>query len=320
MPTRSPLAGTLVVLAGASLFALLGITSRTAYDLGMTPAAFVAWRALVAAAVMWLVGRARGGRPGWLAVVRSADARERRGLLVAIVVGAALNLFLFAAFERTTIALALLAFYTYPALTAAASAVLGREPMDRTRATALLLALGGMVAVVAGGLGSASGLKVDPLGIALGLGAALCQVVFLLVSRDYQRIPADQAMGWILAGAGAIAAMLTVVGGGGVATLALPFSDIGLLGLLAFVGVFAAAIPSFIFLLGIRWIGPVRTGIVMLWEPVMGVVIAAAFLAEPLVALQVAGGATILAAALMVQRAPIAPGDVLPVEAAPGGP
>jgi drug/metabolite transporter (DMT)-like permease len=57
----------------------------------------------------------------------------------------------------------------------------------------------------------------------------------------------------------------------------------------------------------------------MLFEPVVGVALAAALLTEGLQPLQVVGGTTILLAALIVQRGsrPAESGAVLP---APGGP
>jgi drug/metabolite transporter (DMT)-like permease len=84
----------------------------------------------------------------------------------------------------------------------------------------------------------------------------------------------------------------------------LPFSaPPELLGLLLFGGIFGAAVPSFLFLAGIRWIGPVRAGILMLVEPLVGVALAAAFLAEAIGPVQAAGGLAILVAAVIIQRA-----------------
>ena len=127
-------------------------------------------------------------------------------------------------------------------------------------------------------------------------------------------------MGSVLAGSAIVAAVVSVATGGPAALL-LPLGSPGLLLLLAVVGLFAAALPSVLFLTGIRWIGGVRTGIVMLFEPVVGVALAAIFLAEALAPLQVLGGATILLAALIVQRGTTvgaqAGGAVVP---APGGP
>jgi drug/metabolite transporter (DMT)-like permease len=110
------------------------------------------------------------------------------------------------------------------------------------------------------------------------------------------------------------------IAAGGVAALALPLLSPGLLGLLVAVGLFAAALPSTLFLTGIRWIGGVRTGILMLFEPVVGVALAAILLGERLEPLQALGGATILLAALIVQRSSRASADVPVVAPAPGGP
>jgi drug/metabolite transporter (DMT)-like permease len=55
--------------------------------------------------------------------------------------------------------------------------------------------------------------------------------------------------------------------------------------------------------MGIRAIGGTRAGILMLFEPLVGVTLAAALLQEALAPIQVVGGVAILAAALLLQRA-----------------
>jgi drug/metabolite transporter (DMT)-like permease len=91
--------------------------------------------------------------------------------------------------------------------------------------------------------------------------------------------------------------------------------------MLVAVGLFGAALPSYLFLTAIRWIGGVRTGILMLFEPVVGVALAAVFLAEGLQPLQAVGGATILAAALIVQRGTRIQSETgAAIAPAPGGP
>ena len=301
---RSPLLGSLTVALAASLFGMLGVLSRRVYELGLDPFGFVAWRAgvgalITAAFVAW--GLRRGARlVGW----RSLDARGRASLGVAALMGTTLNLAMFLAFERTPVAIVLLCFYLYPALVAGASALLGWEPMDRPRVLALTIALSGMVAVVVGGPASATFGGLDPVGVALALSAALSQAVFVLVSRHgYRAVPTNQAMTTILAVSAVIAGGLAVLIGGSVA-LTLPLTEPpSLLVLLLFGGLFGAAVPSFLFLAGIRWIGPVRAGILMLIEPLVGVALAAAFLAEAVGPVQAAGGLAILAAALIIQRA-----------------
>lgn len=292
---------------------MLGVLSRRVYELGLDPFGFVAWRAgvgalVIAAFVAW--GLRRGRRlVGW----RSLDARGRASLGVAALMGASLNLAMLLAFERTPIAVVLLCFYLYPALVAGASALLGWEPMDRPRAIALAIALAGMVAVVVGGPRSATFGGLDPAGVALALSAALSQAVFVLVSRHgYRAVPTDQAMATILAVSAALAGGLTVAVGGSVA-LTLPLTEPPpLLALVLFGGIFGAAVPSFLFLAGIRWIGPVRAGILMLIEPLVGVALAAAFLAEAVGPVQAAGGLAIFAAAVIIQRAQPAEPALIP--------
>ncbi len=300
---RSPLLGSLTVAVAACLFAALGVLSRIAYDLGLTPFAFVTWRAGVAAlgmAALIAVGLLRGRRlVGW----RSIDGRARASLGLAALMGATLDLTMFQAFARVPVAIVLLCFYLFPALVAGGAALLGWERMDRPRAVALVVAMGGMVAVVLGGPATGTSTGLDPLGVALALVAAGAQAVFVLVSRGgYRQVPTDQAMGTILAISAGIAALLAV-GGVGWSSLSLPFSSPELLGLLLFAGLFAAAIPSTMLLAGIRWIGPVRSGILMLIQPVVGVALAAVFLQEAVGPVQAAGGIAILAAAVIIQRA-----------------
>ena len=150
---------------------------------------------------------------------------------------------------------------------------------------------------------SATADGLDPVGVLLALSAAASQAVFVLISRQgYRQVPTEQAMGFILFAAAAIAAVLALVVDGA-ASLAQPLTTPNLLGLLVFGGVFAAAVPSTLFLAGIRWIGPVRAGILMLLEPLVGVLLAALFLQEAIGPIQALGGLAILGAAVLIQRA-----------------
>jgi drug/metabolite transporter (DMT)-like permease len=319
---RSPLLGSLTVALAATLFGMLGVLSRSAYHLGSEPFAFVTWRAGVGAIAMggFIAWSLRGGSRlvGW----RSLAGRDRAALGVAALMGAALNMAMFLAFARIPVAIVLLCFYLYPALVAGASALLRWEPFDRPRVIALVVALGGMVAVVVGGPNAATGDGLDPMGVALALSAAICQAIFVLVSRrGFRSVPTNQAMGAMLAIAALIAAAVALATAGPSALTA-PFSETRLLGLLLFTGIFTAAIPSYLFLAGIRWIGPVRAGILMLLEPLVGVALAAAFLAEGVGPLEAAGGLAILAAAVILQRAQPAESAVIPAgepEPAPPG-
>lgn len=291
----------LVILAG-SMFGTLGVVSRLAYDLGMTPISLVAWRGLfgfVGVAIIVTIGLRRGR-----ALVRRGDVggSARFPLLIAMAAAWGLNMALFLAFDRVTVALALLAFYLFPALVTIADVWAGRERLDRAKVIALSLAIGGMVAVVGAGLGGDDSIRFDWLGVGLALLAALIQTIFIVVSRDgYSRIPADQAMGAILGAATLLAVLVALLTGSG-ADLLLPLADLELLGLSAFAGLFGAAIPSVLFLIGIRRLGGMRAGILMLAEPIVGVSLAAVVLHQTLQPIQGVGAAAILAAAVILQR------------------
>jgi DME family drug/metabolite transporter len=297
---RSLLAGSLVVVLAASGFGLLGPLARFAYDAGFDPFSFVAWRATFGLLVIVLVVASRLTRGGRLVNPLELPRADQVGLAAVSLAGLSLNVAMFFAFGIAPIALVLLAFYTYPALVAAIAVLLGHEHIDGTRLIALGLALGGMVLVVAGGLDPRAGLPINPVGIGLGLLAAGFQTVFVTVSRDrFASVPAEQATGWILVVTAVACAGLAVVTGGNPGA---PFAGPRPFALAALAGVLGAGIPSTLFLVGIRSIGGTRAGILMLFEPLVGVTLAAILLHEGLVPIQVVGGAAILGAAVLLQR------------------
>ncbi|MFL5721695.1 MAG: DMT family transporter [Chloroflexota bacterium] len=307
---RPPVVGFGIVLLAASLFGTLGPLSRFAYDAGMQPTPFVVWRGAIgflAAAVFvgWRISRGSER----LTRIGDLDTTARVSLAVAAMSGFLLNLSMFIAFDLVTVALALLGFYTYPVIVAVVNVALGRERMDRPRIVALTLAVLGMVAVVASQVDPASGVRVDAVGFGLALAAAAFQALFVIISRSgYRQVPASQAMSVVLATTVVCGTVLALVIGNG-AGLTYPLREPSVLPLLVFTGLFAAAIPSIMFLTGIRLIGGTRAGILMLFEPVVGVVLAALLLDERLDPILVVGGFAILAAALVLQRSAVGASD-----------
>ena len=184
-------------------------------------------------------------------------------------------------------------------MVAALDIAAGREALDRNKWIALALALGGMVAVVASQLDPAGGIALDGIGVALALAAAVCQTIFVTVSRDgYRRVPADQATTVVIGTAFLVCLAIVLVTGAGSA-MAYPLTAaVALAACCCSPGSFAAALPSLCFLIGIRIIGGMRAGVVMLWEPVVGVALAAILLGETLQPIQLVGGAAILLAAV----------------------
>jgi len=100
------------------MFGTLSYITRSANELGMGAFSFVAWRGAIGTVAVFLVSqlavmrmtRAGTSAPAWL------PARRGRALVVACLLGAVVNIAMFAAFLQTTVAVALIAFYTFPAL------------------------------------------------------------------------------------------------------------------------------------------------------------------------------------------------------------
>ena len=303
---RGRLGGTLAVAVAACLFGTLGPVSRGAYDAGLTPLTFALWRATLGAlgllaiiAALSLRGRAR---LHW----RALDRRTVAALSAAVLVGIVLNLAIFSAFGRMSIALALLGLYTYPALVAIGSVAIGEERLDRSRTGALALALLGMAVVVLGGSGGSGGSGGGPgfelAGFGLALLAAAMQAVFVLLGRrGFPAVPSAEATLVVLGGTASGFLLLTLASGSLDVAL-LPLRSPGALPILAWAGIAGASIPTLLFLLGIRSIGPTRAAIIALIEPVAGATLAAILLSELLSPVQVAGGVLVLAGAALIQR------------------
>jgi drug/metabolite transporter (DMT)-like permease len=225
---------------------------------------------------------------------------------------------MFFAYARVPVAIVLLCFYLFPAMVAGASALLGWERLDRVRGIALLVALGGMVAVVVGGQGAGPNgpAAIDPLGVLLAIGSAVSQTVFVLVARrGYRQVPTEQAMGFVLVVSTSLGLLIAALGGV-LSSVWLPFSSPNLLITLLIGGLIGAGIPSFLFLAGVRWIGGVKAGILMLVQAPVGVALAALFLDEGIGPVQLLGGLAILAAAVAIQRSS-GPAAAAAVDAAP---
>lgn len=297
--------GSLAVAVAATLFGTLGPLSLLANErAGVATIAFVTWRALFGSIVVALLVAVLTVRGRAFVPLGVVSHRARLALLAATVSGIVLNLAIFAAFGRIAVALALLAFYTYPALVTAAVAILERRRPDRIQIGALGLALLGMALVVLGGFDPAAGLSFDVVGLLLAFVAALSQTVFVLVSRHgYAEVPVDEASLTVLAG-GFVGFLGVAVVTGQLAAVTAPIGDPAAWPYLLAGGVLGAGIPTTLYLVGVRAIGGVRTGILALIEPVVGALLAAALLDETLRPVQFVGGAMVLGAAVLLQRSP----------------
>ena len=296
--------GSGLVILAAVCFATLGPLSRFAEDAGVGSLTLVAWRAGLGAVVVTLfiaVGIALGHRAA--VPLRAIPARDRWFVLAAGVANAVLNLSVFTAFGRISIALALLVFYLYPGLVALASVVWFGERLDRLRWAALAVSLAGLVLVLAG-TGELGAL--DPLGVGLAFFGALAQVFYVLTARHgFSHVPSPQAAALTMGGAVVLYA-ITALAIGQLAVLGQPLQGFDALWPVLIAGVLGAGVPTLSYITGIRLLGAPRAAILATLEPVIGVALAAWLLSEQPTPIQLVGGALILAAAVLLQLRPSA--------------
>ena len=279
-----------------------GPIARLSMQAGLTTLGFISWRAGIGAVILavafWVVVTRGAARPLRLADVPTS---QRRALLVCAVITTVINLLLFAAFERTSVALVVITLYSYPAMVTLAAARVYHEPIDRTRGGALILASVGLLLVVLTPLAGSTGSGGEPVGLLLAFVAAVLQVVNSLVAaRGFPSIGALPSNG-LLMGFAAVCfvALALLVGSPG--TLSAPFTDPSLWPLILFSAIFGAAIPAVSVLAGLRRLGPSRTAILMMLEPVVGVLLAGLLLAERPAPLQLLGGTLVIVAGVLLQ-------------------
>ena len=284
-------AGTTACLASGAAFGAMGIFGKLAYGQGATVGTLLSVRFTLAAALFWALLLAGGG----IGRVRPLPRRDLAAALALGAVGYALQAgCYFAALTRIDASLLALVLYTFPALVAGASVALGRERIDARRLTALGLALGGLALVVAGAGAGA----LDPVGTALGLGAAVVYTGYILAGEAVAaRVPGPVLTALVCSGA---AASLTA----GSAVLGdLRPADVTVAGWgwLAGLAVVSTVIAIGVFFAGLSRVGPTNAAILATVEPLATALLAFAVFGETLGAVQIAGAAFIIVAVLVLQ-------------------
>lgn len=290
---RAHLAGTLLVLTSAVGFGVAGTISRLAADAGLGTIGFITWRAAIAAVAVAVlavpllaIGRLILPRR------RQVARRDRLALTVVTSIAAVVNLAMFVAFSRVAIGVAMICFYTYPALVTIGAVHFYGEPVDRRRAAALLLGFCGLALVLLPSLTSVGG-RPDLLGVGLALLASVFQAVnTLIMGRGFGAIPTPVTAFAMNAVSALVYFGLALVLGPAVASLAVS-SPQGVM-FVVFAGVATGAVPTLANVAGIRLLGSARAAILMMLEAVVGVSMAAILLAQRPEAIQLLGGLAVL--------------------------
>jgi drug/metabolite transporter (DMT)-like permease len=282
--------GTLMCLGSGAAFGAMAIFGKLAYDEGANVATLLAVRFVLAGALFWVLVVVGGA-------MRDVRALPRRDAAAALALGAcgyaAQAGCYFAALERIDASLLSLLLYTFPAMVAAAAITLGRERLDRRRVAALALASGGLALVVAGAGAGA----LDPLGAALGLGAAVVYTTYILVSDTIAGRLRPQVLAALVCTGAAVSLTAGTAALGELRPGALTAAGWGWLACLAVVSTVAAIA---LFFAGLRRVGPTTASILATVEPLVTVGLAFLVFGETLGAIQLAGGALVLGAVLVL--------------------
>jgi drug/metabolite transporter (DMT)-like permease len=287
--------GALLCLASAVAFGAMAIFGKLAFAHGVTAWTLLTVRFVVAAGVLWAVAAARGA-------VAGLRALPRRDVLLALGLGAcgyaAQATCYFLALQRIEASLLALLLYTFPAIVTVAAVVLGRERLVARRVVALaLVSIGLALVLAAAGTGSLEG-----LGVALALAAAVVYSTYILVSDGVsRRVPALSLATLVCTGAAASLTLGTVAAG------ALHPGAVSVAGWvwLACLSVVSTVGAIVMFFAGLARVGPTTASILSTVEPVVTVGIAFAVFGERLSAVQLAGGALVLTAVLVLRAGPV---------------
>ena len=283
--------GTLMCLGSGAAFGAMAVFGKLAYGAGATVATLLSVRFVLAAALFWALLLAAGAAPE----IRALRRRDVGAGLALGACGYALQAgCFFAALERIDASLLSLLLYTFPAIVAVAAVALGRERFDGRRLAALALASGGLALVVAGAGAGA----LDPLGAALGLGAALVYSTYILVSEGIAARIRPRVLAALVCSGAAVTLTAASALLGELRPGELTAAGWGWLACLAAVSTVAAIS---LFFAGLRRVGPTTASILATVEPLVTVLLAFLVFAETLGAVQLAGGGLVLAAVLVLE-------------------
>jgi drug/metabolite transporter (DMT)-like permease len=289
-----PSTGALLCLASAAAFGTSAIFGKLAYEQGATVGTLLSARFVIAAALFW-VFMAVTGR------VRGLRGLARRDVAIALALGivgySAQSGAFFAALQRLDASLLSLLLYTFPTIVTVAAVALGRERASRRTALALVLASTGLVLVLAGARGGA----LDPLGVGLGLAAAVVYSVYILTSEGVAARLGPLTMSTLVCTGAAVSLTIGGTALGDVHPGSLSTAGVGWLAGIAVISTVAAIT---LFFAGLQRVGPTAASILSTLEPVVTVVLAFEVFGESLGAVPLIGGALVLVAVVAV-RAPM---------------
>ncbi|SDD24069.1 EamA domain-containing membrane protein RarD [Cupriavidus sp. YR651] len=285
---RGTLAGVLLIAASASAFGAMAIFARYAFASGADVYGLLAVRFTLAAIAMAVVMRARGIRlPHW-----------RRVLALAAMGGigyVSQSYCFFTALNYAQASLVALLLYLYPLFVTILAAVFLKERLTTPAVIALVLCSVGAGLTVGGGQGS-------PLGIALGVAAAVIYSIYIVVgARVTAGVNAIATTTVICTAAALVYLTLGILRSAAGTPPQFPSDAGGWLAMLA-IALLSTVLAILTFFAGLQRLGAAKASMLSTLEPVVTVVLAAVLLGEHISAAQAVGGGLILAGVLWLTR------------------
>lgn len=302
--TRRPALGYAMVLTAATLWALNGAVSKVILQSGgVTSERLTEVRATGAFLLLVAV----------LLVWRRSTLRVTLGELPFLAVFGVAGLafvawFYFVAIERLEIGIALLIQYVAPVLVALYARYVLHEPVRRRIWAALALAIAGLALL----LQLWQGLVLDGIGVLASIGAAVTFALYILMAdRGIRRRTSSSLLAYGFLFAALFWAVVQP-------WMSFPWDllddSVSLLGrlesielpvwlLMAWMVVVGTIVPFGLLVGALRHVSPTRAGILAMFEPVAGTVIAYAWLREELDPIQLVGAAVVLCGIGLAQTA-----------------
>ena len=271
------------VLAGVS-FGCSDVLSKIVFAAGAAPLTVSALRGAIGVGIVLVWLRAAPPPAGH-------SARQRwiacgLGLLFAANIWGVMK-----AIQLLPVPIAILTYFIYPLVTGLAGAALGIESLGLAGLAAAVVAFAGLALMI-----GAAPEHLAPLGLACAIGAALCRVVTLLVTRARLMGADSRLTGWYsLLWSSAVLLVLAA----GTGTWDMPHSALGW-GAFGGVTVFSTVSILALFASAVR-IGAFRTALVMNLEPVVSTLLSIVVLGEVVTPVQLAGAAVMIGALVAFQ-------------------
>lgn len=272
------------VILSATGFATLAIFGKLAFNAGLTSSSVLAWRFLIAAALLVPYIIASGQ---WRLARRDVINAVGLGLI-----GYSIQAILFfSALKHTSAAVTSLMLYTYPAFVAVISWLVFHEKMTRHRLVALVVSLVGMVLTVPM---ESKNIASELTGAAIALCSGVWYACYLVFGARRVRGLKPAATSAYLSIGAAFAFFVSASISGG---LQVP-ERLEVWGVLLAIGGLATVLPVATLFAALARLGVVKTSILSTLEPVITAVFGYMFLAETMSGQQLLGGALVLLGAV----------------------